>query len=655
MDTELFIGNTRADINEDITVEYSLNDIRNFESGSQQSSYDIDLPLTPVNKLLIKYNHELNVKEEITEIAKIKFKDTEVFKGKVQQVNSKLSESKIIIKGNYWADAFKTLKLKDLDFTAYDHIYNTTNIQASWIAGIGTFYRYPLVMFAGLGMGSTQWYATDFIPWFNIREVLLKIFEHYTIVSSFLQGDYFKNLYFLSRESIAENGFLDGKEFDVKVNDEDDNEIIQTIEPGNTESVVLTINHVSLLNTITDEGDNFEVGQHYIIPETGTYRFQFIVHPTVFSTDLTVTNPVYTFSIRKDDVAVATTSGTTVPSGIYILDTGYMHFIKNELITCYMHVSLRAYNGTANNVTCTIRLETTTEFKNIVNAACLLIGTGKTLTIADWMPDCTQADFISAVKHLFNLHFFMDDWNKTIYIEPEGTWHTDNEVDLGDAIEQKDIEVELISPNYGKNIYLEFKEDTQDVYMKEVNLQLKTIAGQKLVSLLSEYAKNEDQKIINPLFSTFIVGNLPIGVGYGPDVAKIFLDYDHKTLNYPDYRGGNYSMKVGSWGGMTAGDNWIYETVTKTTYPAITPLDFATLYPLYYLKTFHYIDGGKLAKLKIRPELNFLQQFVTVIIDSQYEGFRASYRFTVGDENYMGILNRITFNGPRAILELIIK
>jgi len=83
-------------------------------------------------------------------------------------------------------------------------------------------------------------------------------------------------------------------------------------------------------------------------------------------------------------------------------------------------------------------------------------------------------------------------------------------------------------------------------------------------------------------------------------------------------------------------------------------LNFTDLFNGYYLKTFHQIDMGKILRCEIKPTLNFLQQFTTVLNDSQKEAFRTGYAIVLENEGYFGILNRIMFNGPRAMVELII-
>src|SRR3989304_8009183 len=113
MDVKLYIGNREADINTNIPVGFCMCDIRNLNSGSTQSSYDIDIPLTKKNKQLIKFGDELNVYDEITEEGKIFYKDVEIFRGAVKQLKSQKFLSSLIIQGNDWMDQYENVKLAD--------------------------------------------------------------------------------------------------------------------------------------------------------------------------------------------------------------------------------------------------------------------------------------------------------------------------------------------------------------------------------------------------------------------------------------------------------------------------------------------------------------------------------------------------------------
>jgi hypothetical protein len=102
-----------------------------------------------------------------------------------------------------------------------------------------------------------------------------------------------------------------------------------------------------------------------------------------------------------------------------------------------------------------------------------------------------------------------------------------------------------------------------------------------------------------------------------------------------------------------AGDyDWDYEGSTKTTYPKIDALDFATIYPTYFIKTFHYIDKGKIITIVAEADPLFVLELNTVVSTASSEGFRPIYKFYYQDEWHYGILNEYSTNGKLGIYKL---
>ncbi len=664
MDTKLLIGNDQADIQSDITCEYSVNDIRTLQMGSQQSSYDIALPLTSNNKKILKFSNQLNVKDELDAEGKIYFKETEVFSGKIIQIGSKVTEAHVLIRSNSWADSLETSKLKDLDLSANDLVYNSTNVVASWTAAVGEFMRFPLIFFGLLaykdptGGNNDNWYCNDFAPWFNIRTIFLKCFSPLNVVSTFCDSTYFKNLYMLARETfLNDSSYLSGRAFSASPAAAD-NTITVSYNTGESKLTTLAANPTQFdLGGETDEENAFaKLTGIYTVQKTGTHRFRASFDVTTSYSLLTLNSASYTFTMVRGSTTILTLSGAVVPTGPYVLDTGFIHCTAGETFKITHSVILNLTNPTGTSRSCVITIATSTFFKTFSTwPANMGIGIGKTIVVSDWMPDVTQADFVQAVKNMFNLQFFYDRWNKTLYIEPADTFHTAN-VNQVDPVNIREADHEFISQSYNKEIKFKFNDDSNDIALNDANTKLAPLTtGEHNLTLNSIYAKEgPPQEFKNSLFSTFIKEIPHYVVGYGPSVPKIWQNFDKNSGWVPIFRGQAYGTKIGSWAGNTAGTSWKYEGATKTSYPKIDALDYPTLFSSYYLKTFHYIDGGRILRIEIKPTLNFLQQFNTVVSDSEKEGFRAGYIFTYEGETYLAQLNRITFNGPRALLELII-
>jgi hypothetical protein len=94
-------------------------------------------------------------------------------------------------------------KLTDLDFSAYNHQYNVTNIESSWNnAGNGSGYYYPLIDYGNTSpvndanFFKKSFYYTAFRPAFFVREYINKIITSagYTWESDFFNTNFFKRL-----------------------------------------------------------------------------------------------------------------------------------------------------------------------------------------------------------------------------------------------------------------------------------------------------------------------------------------------------------------------------------------------------------------------------------------------------------------------------
>jgi hypothetical protein len=67
-------------------------------------------------------------------------------------------------------------KLEELDFSAYDHTYNETNIAASWSATPGSGYYYPHIDYGNYSSGKHDWEIKTFRPALFVKEYIDKIF-----------------------------------------------------------------------------------------------------------------------------------------------------------------------------------------------------------------------------------------------------------------------------------------------------------------------------------------------------------------------------------------------------------------------------------------------------------------------------------------------
>lgn len=648
---EIWIGSEKADYDGDIETQYSLTDFRDIGSGNLNTSYTIDLPNTDTNIRLLKYINSLSSIEEQSNLSRIYVNGTEIIRGNLIITNTSNNYTTILIKADAWLDAYKDISIIDLDLSTYNKTYNSTNVVASWTAAAGEFMRFPQVFYGKLDFAtSTYWQASDFVPWFNVYKIIEKIFAGYTITSTFLAAAYFQSLYVSAKEAVKDISFLEDMEMDMDaVND--DNYVAEAYEDTETKNTTLTSNPV-IFNTINTQGRYDTTNDWYLIPATGTYRFQFTYEVDGDYGGMTLNSTTYTVAIKKNtggsvSTLVDITGITNSITGT--IDTGYIHLVTGDKIYCYVTMTMNITNNLGDPSYSRIDITDQSTFYAFNDVRCLHPGLGLTIVPDEWLQDIKQIDFIAGIKKLFNLVIWLDSWSKTIYIEPVPTFFTSNVKDISSRIDYTNIEQELISRNYTSTIKLQFKNDSNDYLLSQYNLQNLTQLGQKTINLTSAYTI-QDITNIEMLFSTF-AKSVP-GDGRGVDsICTIFRIVDPQVE--PSERPESFNMKIAEWKGYNASAGfWWYEESLLSDYPQIDALDLATLYPTYFAKTFHLIDKGKIITLEGVADMQEIQQLNTVVSSSSTEGFRCLYKFYYQNEYHYGILNRYSTNGVRFKAEL---
>lgn len=202
MNTELFIEGYRLDLTNEISalLNLAIDDIKNFSSRSTTWSRTIVLPGTSNNNRLFGHifqpgqsnNYDgsqpnVGFNFNAAKAAKcILFQDQiQTFKGVLRLLQINISNG---FKGRveYEVSIFGTLVglnsilsgalLEDLDFSAYDHIYNDANIVASWDNPGGSGYYYPLIDYGTYSVNKHDWDIKTFRPALYAKEYVDKIF-----------------------------------------------------------------------------------------------------------------------------------------------------------------------------------------------------------------------------------------------------------------------------------------------------------------------------------------------------------------------------------------------------------------------------------------------------------------------------------------------
>jgi len=665
MTIDIYIGSDRLDFSESLNVQYSIGTILEILSGRNNKSFTLNIPRTDTNRKILAFYEDLSVFDEISETGYIYINDVSILEGSIRVLKITSEYYEMIISADDWLDARKELTLQDLDLSTWDHTYQASTVTTSWASG--TFYRYPLINFGALSSGETGALADvliqDMIPMFRLKEIIEEILSDWTINSSFLSNAAFTNKYLLSSPPILDSSLLEGIAFEAEITSPGNNTESGNIPSSTQDTVVLSrdtyANRVDINTQNLDEGNNYSSDQ-YTVPKDGQYRFIAKLTPS-HSFPYTPDSCIITLRIYRRRSAVDTSVAFETSTDIadldteFTLDTLVAPFLEDDIIWVYASVSVTATNSDpVSPETLTVFLPAGDLFYNVVDQWLLWPAPLSTVTISEWIPPINQVSFLKAVKHLFNLRFFVDRNNKTVRIEPHDDFFTTNEKDWTEYIDNENPEQMPIANDYASSIVFKFKDDSSDTAMEAYKDENGEIPGKGTITLSSLYAKKEVETIENEVFSPIVTGQFKTILWWTDRPPRIWGTID-ETLLYPVERIKSWSPRLLQWEGYNAvTDDWKFEGVTKTSWPETSSVSFADLIDDYYINNIHLIDKGKLLTVEAIVPAQELQQFITVLNTDSEEGFRVRYKIKIGTDEVYGYINNIVSNGVKAKIEFII-
>jgi hypothetical protein len=216
--TRIILEDFELDIDNELSnqITYAIDDLNNLDSKSTAFSKTIILPGTTKNNDLLgnifDFNNSNNTIDTLPNV-KYNFNASKTAKCRIevnglQVIKGVFRLLEIVYNGSqieYECAVFGELggfvsklgnsRIEDLDFSAYNHTYNITNIAASWAnANAGAGYYYPLI---DIGLVSTlkkDYEYLAFRPALFVREYIDKIItgSGYTWQSDFFNTDFFK-------------------------------------------------------------------------------------------------------------------------------------------------------------------------------------------------------------------------------------------------------------------------------------------------------------------------------------------------------------------------------------------------------------------------------------------------------------------------------
>lgn len=200
MNTQLFLESEELDVSSEISslINFELDNIREFAKRSTTWSKTIVLPGTLRNNRMFGFIFNIGHASDYNELLPnsgynfnasksarcILFQNQiQTFKGVMRLLQINIDKNSI----EYEVAVFGELtslnvsliskKLEDLDFSAYNHSFDETNIINSWSASPGSGYYYPLIDYGTYSTGKHDWDIKTFRPAFFVKEYIDKMFD----------------------------------------------------------------------------------------------------------------------------------------------------------------------------------------------------------------------------------------------------------------------------------------------------------------------------------------------------------------------------------------------------------------------------------------------------------------------------------------------
>ena len=477
--TRLFIEEKELDLTASISqqITYAIDDIRNVDNKATTFSRTIVLPGTARNNNLFgqifEFNHanftndslpnvEYNFNASKSAKCRLESDGMLVMKGilrLLQIVNDGgRIEYEVSIFGELGGFIAKlgALKLQDLDFSEYDHVYTTENVEDSWDndnAGAG--YYYPHIDYGAYSAGSDKkdWNLGTFRPALFVKEYLEKIVANagYSMDFALLNTDRFKRLIIPQNKKLLYN--IDPVAFKVLITGVDS-------FSGNVPEL-LSFNAISIAGGFTASGGN----------TVFTYSGDTIIGELILS--IIVTNytnasaPPYEVKLLKNNISQG--------SGFLVAESFPKTIIIKADVTIntgdYISVQLKPPPSSL----ATLDISTTIFSVETQTTQPVPINYGETIKINGCIPqNILQKDFFISIIKLFNLYVYEDSMvEKKLVIKPYVDFYIDQTDDYSDRVDRsKPMVIKPMSELNSRYYQFKYKNDTDywnELYRKRYN------------------------------------------------------------------------------------------------------------------------------------------------------------------------------------------
>ena len=357
-------------------------------------------------------------------------------------------------------------KLEDLNFSAYDHTFNETNIAASWDnENGGSGYYYPLIDYGTYSTDKHNWRIGTFRPALFIKEYIDKIFAgaNYTYNCALFSTDRFKRLIVPNNQKILQR----------------------------LSSQLLTASRTTGITVLTSSGIATNTAQWQTVttsiftPSISNSRFTYTggsAITIVLTWDIRGTRRNHITPlrhvIRKNGVDISSTSVTYAPNPATYLIPYYWHSNVTVSLNPGDYLDFY-YEATASGSDPTYLMTFDYDSFSINSSVPVLVPVlyGDPVTINDQIPrNILQKDFFSWICKLFNLYVYEDPTNENyVNIAPFVDFYSSAVAqDWSNKIDRsKVLKIKPMSELNSRYYLFTFKDDSDyynDLYKKRYNL-----------------------------------------------------------------------------------------------------------------------------------------------------------------------------------------
>ena len=590
-----------VDLYDDVNVSYNFNaaDIREPEKGVADFTKTIILPGTKNNNKLFHNQFDINL-DSVWDTRKklsciIVVDDVEIMRGymrlmRIIQKGNNDYDYEVTVIGNT-ASIFKDVggdELTALDISRLDHIYNNTNIVASWSAPVGVGYVYPFMDMGRSVFNPNSLVVEDWTPCIYVKEYLDRIFEYYgyQYESTFFTSSPFKNLIIpcdsdglkLNAATIATMQFRVSRESSGQaltavvgtetLLDNNDDTSGSNTNPGGIYSLAadrFTVVNSGYLSFYVNATVRLNFDQATTPTQGGTFTTKHAVNLRIFNASgvqkAVVSSQIYTLSNALE--AAQSVSGANLTSNIILTTQSYFFDAGDYIEVYYRYITTNVFN--CNFTINSMSYMPGSYYNNIVSNG--FLASGNTILANNLIPKKIKiSDFLAGIKKLFNLYFSIDkDITNKYIIEPRDDWYTADIVDWSGKLDiSKDVEIIPMGDLDSKRYIFQYRKD-EDYYNSFYQDKYQETYGTRKLTIDTDFVKSD--YVIEPIYS-----QSPLHSDTRNDRVYVLVipKSGIRTVNAEV----KHNIRILYYGGLKSCQQWEFPKGTLfTTYPYAGHLD----------------------------------------------------------------------------------